>query len=97
MSKYPLVFKLKVVSDFIDSGGESVYGIQSRIAKKYGISLYSLKKWVELYQSSLVETKPPYINTNELESLREENKELRNTIAEKELQFNNLKNVIQSI
>ncbi|MHC5323590.1 transposase [Priestia megaterium] len=94
---YSLSFKLEVVREFMVN--KKVKGIQSKIAKKYGISNYSVSTWVEKYKDTFV-SQETYMNSfNCLESAKctehsliVENEILKSIIIKKEIELNQLKN-----
>lgn len=92
---YPHSFKLKVVSDVILN--EDKKGIQSKIANKYGISIFSVSNWVKKYGNEVKLTNDKANNESELaetapNTSKQENEILKSIITQKELEIKYLKN-----
>jgi len=94
---YPLSFKLKIVQEFLLN--KNAKGMQSKIAKKYGISNYSVSNWVRKYKNTVMnqEIDVKHANcmafaNNKEHSLLIENEILKSIIIKKEIELNQLRN-----
>lgn len=90
-TSYPHSFKLKVVSEVISN--ENKKGVQTKVAKKYGISNFAVYSWVKKYRDEVELTKE---NLKPIETIankvEQENEVLKSIIILKELEIRQLMN-----
>ncbi|MFE4115789.1 hypothetical protein [Priestia sp. YIM B13448] len=92
-NKYPLAFKLKIITELIMN--EKTKGIKSKLAKKYGVSEYSVRNWAVQYRENIdFQINDEKQSFNQKPSVLVENEVLKAIIIQKEIEINELRKAI---
>ncbi|PNE08464.1 transposase [Priestia megaterium] len=98
-SGYPLPFKLKIVAEAIINS--QTKGIKSQLARKYGVSNYSISKWIHKYEENInletIHGEDRKASYDSRAKLAAENKVLKSILVEKELELNKLKELLINV